>query len=99
MLGVVVWSDAVTAGAVIWCDDHAQLAYLRGRENCQCTKSWPEVGDLVQFSLRKKSGSRFARAVRVLAEAVLPQIPKDLVNAASIPATPLRAAPHLRRVG
>jgi hypothetical protein len=84
---------------VIWCDDHAQLAYLRGRENCQYALTWPQVGDLVQFSVCQNTGTRFARAVRVLAEAVLPQLPKDLVAAASAPLPPARAVPHLRRVG
>ena len=33
MMGVIIWSDAVARKAVVWCDDHGELAFLRPADN------------------------------------------------------------------
>ncbi|PKP69699.1 MAG: hypothetical protein CVT82_10380 [Alphaproteobacteria bacterium HGW-Alphaproteobacteria-4] len=99
MLGVVVWCDAAAAGAVIWCDDHAQLAYFKARDGRTGTAISLHAGDLVQFSIREKSGVRFARDLRILAKGVLPRLPEALHAAAAAQLVPVRTAPRLRSVG
>ncbi|MBW6505744.1 MAG: hypothetical protein K0B00_03230 [Rhodobacteraceae bacterium] len=98
MLGVVVWCDAAAVGAVIWCDDHAQLAYFKACESRSGPQTRLHVGDLVQFSVRERSGVRFARDLRILAKDVMPRLPEAL-HAAAAQAVPARAAPRLRSVG
>ena len=49
MIGVVVWSNAEREKAVIWCEDHASLAYLQGRQNLIAAGQWPSPGDLLEL--------------------------------------------------
>lgn len=92
MIGVVVWSSAAKEKAVIWCEDHAALAYLQGRENLSAAGSWPEPGDLVELETDIEGALRHARRVTMLSEQEFAHLPRML--RASDPS----AGPHLRLV-
>ncbi len=64
MLGVVLWSDRSDHKAVIWCEDHGDLAYFNGAGDA--LKEMPEfdAGDLVHFELDQESRLRLARNPR-----------------------------------
>lgn len=78
MIGVVVWSNRIREQAVIWCDDHAALAYLVGRDHFEAEIGWPEPGDMVELCDEVQGELRLAREVRPLSDAVLPRL-QDLL--------------------
>lgn len=86
MIGVVVWSCVVREKAVIWCEDHAALAYLQGRENMVNAAWWPQPGDLVELESEIVGPLRNARRVMLLSEQEYAGLP-DMLRA-SIPAEP-----------
>lgn len=92
MIGVVVWSSADREKAVIWCEDHAALAYLQGRENLTNAAHWPQPGDLVELESEIVGALRNARRVTLLSEQEYAHLP-DMLRAAATP-----AEPHLRVV-
>ena len=92
MIGVVVWSSAERAKAVIWCEDHASLAYLQGRENLVHAAHWPQPGDLVELESEIVGALRNARRVALLSEQEFAHLP-GMLKASSAP-----AESHLRVV-
>lgn len=66
MIGVTLWSNAGKEKAVIWCEDHAALAYLQGRDNLVSGHSWPEAGDLVELECETVEALRLARQVSLV---------------------------------
>lgn len=67
MFGVVLWSDNHDNKAVIWCEDHGDLAYFNG--GTEMPRELPDLdpGDLVQFELSQDRNLRYARnPVRVV---------------------------------
>ncbi|MDT1062906.1 hypothetical protein RM190_13590 [Paracoccus sp. CPCC 101403] len=66
MIGVVLWSSAPREKAIIWCEDHAALAYLQGRANLTSKGDWPESGDLVELDYETEGELRHARRVEVV---------------------------------
>lgn len=68
MIGVVVWSNKGREQAVIWCDDHAALAYLVGRDHFSADHGWPEPGDMVELGDEVQGELRYARSVRPLTD-------------------------------
>lgn len=97
MQGVVVFCDGIDGGAVIWCEDHAELAFCRGQDTFGLASPPPKVGDLVQFCIAEKSGLRYAQAVHVIMRDAMP----DLAHAvARTIARATRQPPvRLQRVG
>lgn len=91
MIGVVVWSSADREKAVIWCEDHAALAYLQGRDNLADAMHWPQPGDLVELESEIVGPLRNARRVTMLSEQEYAHLPGMLRAAAP-------AEPHLRIV-
>lgn len=80
MIGVVVWSNVVRHKAVIWCEDHAALAYLQGQDNVVTPDFWPEPGDLLEFETEITGNLRHARGVSLVSEqggGKLPELLKD----------------------
>jgi hypothetical protein len=68
MFGVVLWSDRREKKAVIWCEDHGDLAFYRQAEE---TGPVPlDAGDWVQFDMTTDSNLRFAHNPRLVAEGV-----------------------------
>ena len=49
MLGVVLWSDAGDNKAVIWCEDHGDLAYFNGGVDDPASLMDFDAGDLVHL--------------------------------------------------
>lgn len=92
MIGVVVWSSAEREKAVIWCEDHAALAYLQGRENLTNAACWPQPGDLVELESEIVGALRNARRVAMLSEQEFAHLP-GMLRASAPP-----AEPHLRIV-
>lgn len=61
MLGVVLWSDHNDRKAVIWCEDHGDLAYFSGAGDSPAEMPPLDAGDLVDFELCQDSHLRLAR--------------------------------------
>ncbi len=64
MNGVVLWSDAADRKAVIWCEDHGDLAFYRQPEGGAAVAL--DVGDWVQFDLTIERSLRCARNPRLM---------------------------------
>lgn len=59
MFGVVLWSDASSGKAVIWCEDHGDLAFYH--EDDRSGDLHLGTGDLVEFDLTTEREFRFVR--------------------------------------
>lgn len=59
MFGVVLWSDRADQKAVIWCEDHGDLAFYRQSGEQDCLRL--DVGDWVQFDLVMERNQRLVR--------------------------------------
>lgn len=78
MIGVIVWSSADREKAVIWCEDHAALAYLQGHENLTNPGRWPQPGDLVELESEMAGQLRHARRVTLISEREYAHLPELL---------------------
>ena len=58
MFGVVLWSSQEDRTAVVWCEDHGDLAMLN--QSGQPDDSIPASGDLIQFDVAVEAGVRRA---------------------------------------
>lgn len=99
MIGVILWSSASREKAVIWCEDHAALAYLQGRENLLAGHDWPEAGDLVELEFEAIAELRHARSVSLVSGAARSELPvllRDIGQARS--GQPGTGRPSLRLV-
>lgn len=92
MIGVVVWSNADREKAVIWCEDHASLAYLQGRQNLSAGDVWPSPGDLLELETIVVGNLRHARNVSMVSEQSRTQLPTLLRDTTQPP------QPHLKLV-
>ena len=90
MIGVVVWSNRPRQQAVIWCEDHAALAYLSGEEHCTGCAEWPEPGDILELETELVGELRCARKVQPLTNARLPLLPELLRRSRGGPDAPSR---------
>lgn len=76
MFGIVLWSDSSDSKAVIWCEDHGDLAYYLRPEN------QPQVhldaGDLIQFDVSNVNCHRRVQNPRRVVEGVFPDIAGSL---------------------
>lgn len=79
MFGVVIWSDLDEGKAVIWCEDHGDLAFYR-QENLNCIVEM-DPGDLVQFDLKLDRSQRIACNPRLIAEGVYDGLSGQLSSA------------------
>ncbi|OWU83508.1 hypothetical protein ATO6_18290 [Oceanicola sp. 22II-s10i] len=78
MFGVVLWSDRRDDRAVIWCEDHGDLAYFNAREDALDATPELDPGDLVQFDVTETGRLRRARNPRLVAEDQYPTLAGDL---------------------
>ena len=98
MLGVVVWSKECTQAAVVWCDDHGDIAYLKGYGGLAeqpdyvspdpAPPRWPAVGDLVTLQTATAGGVRLVRNLTILEADWGPALPAALRGAAQGAALP-----------
>lgn len=79
MIGVVVWSNSSREQAVIWCDDHAALAFLSGRECFTPGAGWPEPGEMLELETETIGAIRHARNVRPIDSTPCSRLP-DLLS-------------------
>ncbi|MFT5342537.1 MAG: hypothetical protein ACI9BH_001751 [Paracoccaceae bacterium] len=81
MFGVVLWSDAQENKAVIWCEDHGDLAFYRQPENADNVAL--DAGDWVQFNMTADRHLRFAHNPKLVFEGAYPDLADALTSAAS----------------
>ncbi|MCB1341486.1 MAG: hypothetical protein KDK24_10580 [Pseudooceanicola sp.] len=90
MYGVVLWSDKLDRKAVIWCEDHGDLALCR-QDDTQLGVSL-DAGDWIEFDLETARHQRVACNPRLVAEGVYTTLPETLSSAANAPRQPSRRA-------
>ncbi len=92
MFGVVLWSDEQEQKAVIWCEDHGDLAFYSNTGDG--SRHVLDAGDWVQFDMTMERHQRFAHNPRLVYEGVYP----DLADALSaVPASrPVPESPQER---
>lgn len=78
MIGVVVWSNSSREQAVIWCDDHAALAFLGTRADFDPEMAWPEPGTILELETETIGQIRHARKVRAIDNTQPSQLPQLL---------------------
>ena len=70
MYGVVLWIDKSAQKAVIWCEDHGNLAYFNPQTDTVASNksenSNLEVGDLIKFHVRNWRSVRRASKVELV---------------------------------
>lgn len=86
MFGVVLWSDCTEHRAVIWCEDHGELAYFDAVEHPGAIALSMEPGDLVRFDIRQAGRMRLVRNPSLVAERQFPTLASDLKELAPAPA-------------
>ncbi|WP_138934188.1 hypothetical protein [Roseovarius arcticus] len=78
MYGVVLWSDQRQNRAVIWCEDHGDLAYYKGDVGGDSAMA---AGDLVEFDLHEAADMRLADMPRLITQRSHPTLSSDLRKA------------------
>ncbi|WP_204114022.1 hypothetical protein [Shimia biformata] len=78
MFGVVLWSDNLDNKAVIWCEDHGDLAFFNGGNDMPSSLPDLDPGDLVQFELSQDRNLRYARNPVRVAEGAYDTLPDTL---------------------
>ncbi len=79
--GIVLWRDAADGSAVIWCDDHAELAFLDGASeggSCKRTGVALASGDLILFALHEEGDVRRACAAELVNRDGMPRLAEML---------------------
>ncbi|QBF31464.1 hypothetical protein [Thalassococcus sp. S3] len=87
MLGVVLWSDPHEKKAVIWCEDHGDLAFYRGASDAKGTECILDAGDLVEFEMTTERHLRLAHDPQLVSEGLYPGIAESLAPQ-SVPRKP-----------
>lgn len=88
MLGVVLWSDASDKKAVIWCEDHGDLAFVNASETLLKKDDFFDAGDLVQFDMHMKDSTRHACNTRLVFEQAGSALPVALRKTSMGPTIP-----------
>lgn len=92
MYGVVLWSDTEENKAVIWCEDHGDLAFYCRKGEVSAPALDP--GDFVQFDLTMERHLRFAHNPRLVSEGIYADLADALSSQepGSVPPNPPREA-------
>lgn len=85
MYGAVLWSDRCNGRALIWCEDHGNLAFFNSDADNDVDDLTFEEGDLVRFKVRDGQGMRLAFEVTVVSAEEYPSLAAGLRTAASAP--------------
>lgn len=93
MYGVVLWSDGEKNRAVIWCEDHGNLAFFKGDHTDGPGIAGIDPGDLVQFELAEEQQMRLAFNPRLVAADEYPTLAHDLRRAGPA-AAPVASLPQ-----
>jgi hypothetical protein len=78
MHGVVLWSDRRQNRAVIWCEDHGDLAYYDGDMPEGESSAWLDPGDLVRFDVQEGQRMRLVNNPSVVASDQYPTLAGDV---------------------
>ncbi|WP_299692362.1 hypothetical protein [uncultured Tateyamaria sp.] len=90
MIGVILWSDPTEKKAVIWCEDHGDLAFLSRPDAIELPDAFVDVGDVVEFDLRTKRSTRQVENVKILSEARAAPLVEELrTTQSAVPAAHL----------
>ena len=81
MIGVVLWSDPTEKKAVIWCEDHGDLAFLSRPDAVHLPDLFVDVGDVVEFELRAARKTRQVESVKILSGARAAPLVQELKSA------------------
>ncbi|WP_298678408.1 hypothetical protein [uncultured Lentibacter sp.] len=81
MYGVVLWSDQKDQKAVIWCEDHGDLAFYGGGGTSLFDGRSLDAGDLVQFSVQDGVPMRRAENPELVAVQHSPALARRLIDA------------------
>ena len=93
MFGVVLWSDTRDRNAVIWCEDHGDLAFYRQKDSTY--ELCLDAGDWVEFDLQEDDNPRMARNPRLISGGLFADLPVRL--GALIPGLAASPAPAAGR--
>ncbi len=77
MIGVVLWSDPADRKAVIWCEDHGELAFYHQPEEDPKDMAL-DPGDLVRFDVSVEQKLRLAHNPKLVAEAAFQALPDQI---------------------
>ena len=81
MYGVVLWADRKDQKAVIWCEDHGDLALYHDAESNVHDGVSLDEGDLIEFDLKQEENLRLAHNPRRLAQNHYPGLAQALRHA------------------
>ena len=84
MYGVVLWSESRSKRAVIWCEDHGDLAFYTGAPEDDPQDAHLGValdtGDLIKFDLVPGAAPRSVRNPRVIRQGHCTQLADRLID-------------------
>ncbi|MEZ5715430.1 MAG: hypothetical protein R3D85_09795 [Paracoccaceae bacterium] len=92
MYGVVLWSSKEEDRAVIWCEDHGDLAFYDGSGESVFDGISLDAGDLVSFTVNEGREMRLATNPRLVAEQQYPGLADRLMSDGSMPRRPAAEA-------
>lgn len=68
MFGVVLWCDKTDSKAVIWCEDHGNLAFYTPTQHSIHDGMSLDPGDLIEFDMSEDKNLRYARNPEVVVQ-------------------------------
>ncbi|KAA2316788.1 hypothetical protein DL237_01735 [Pseudooceanicola sediminis] len=85
MFGIVLWSAADDSKAVVWCEDHGDLAFLHAKSDSKANSLIGlEQGDLLQFDVAEQGDMRLVQNARLVAENHCPSLANRLKESDAI---------------
>ncbi|MDU8926455.1 hypothetical protein RXV86_03565 [Alisedimentitalea sp. MJ-SS2] len=96
MFGVVLWSSKDDHKAVIWCEDHGDLAFYSGAGENVFDGGGLDAGDLVRFKLSEGRDMRVVTNPQLVAEQHYPGLAESLASKRT-PGTPQTAVTEISR--
>ena len=78
MIGVVLWANHNDKQAVVWCEDHGNLAYIGRDQMNACEDLDFDAGDLIQFDLEAIEDRRIALNPSIVAVNAYPSLPEEI---------------------
>lgn len=80
MYGVVIWTDTAGDRAIIWCEDHGELAHFRAERRSFGSHAF-DAGDLLRFELGGTRSLRRALNPELVCAAHSPDLAERLSEA------------------
>jgi len=98
MFGVILWSDPDREKAVIWCEDHGQLAFYNDHSASILPYAY-DVGDLVEFNVEELDDLRYASDLRLVSQHEYPTLAAALKRKDAKPSPETKARTMKVRAG